>query len=209
MDFLTILVSFFSQYGYFSVFAILVLCGFGLPVPEDITLVSGGVISGLEYTNVHIMFGVGMAGVLFGDSVMFMAGLTFGESILKNPFIAKIVTPKRYEKVQEQFEKYGRWVVFMARFMPGLRTPIYITTGATKKVNFPIFFITDFLAAIISVPLWVYLGYLGAHNFDLLNKWIHQGQMTIFILLGIAIIAFGIYIYFKNKYKINQDASID
>ena len=47
------LISFFSSYGYWAVFLVLIACGFGVPIPEDITLVSGGVISGLGYTNVH------------------------------------------------------------------------------------------------------------------------------------------------------------
>ena len=140
MDFLNLLVNFFSDYGYFAVFGVLILCGFGLPVPEDISLVAGGVISALGNTNEHIMFAVGMAGVLIGDAVVFTAGLTFGEKILQNRFVARIITPDRYDTVQRQFEKYGKWVVFMARFMPGLRTPIFLTAGVSKRVSFLRFF---------------------------------------------------------------------
>ena len=56
MEILQLLVEFFSQYGYIAVFGVLILCGFGLPIPEDITLVSGGIISALGNTNQHIMF---------------------------------------------------------------------------------------------------------------------------------------------------------
>lgn len=199
MDFLNLLVNFFSNYGYFAVFGVLILCGFGLPVPEDISLVAGGVISALGNTNEHIMFGVGMAGVLIGDAVVFTAGLTFGEKIVKHPFVARFITPERYDKVQRQFEKYGKWVVFMARFMPGLRTPIFLTAGVTKRVSFLRFFITDFLAAIISVPVWVYLGYYGASNFDELMTWVHQGQLTIFVLLAVVIIGFLVKKYLARR----------
>ena len=64
MDILQVLIDFFTGYGYFAVFFVLLICGFGVPIPEDITLVAGGVISGLGYTHVHTMFAVGMAGVL-------------------------------------------------------------------------------------------------------------------------------------------------
>lgn len=57
---------------------VLVICGFGVPIPEDLTLVTGGVISGMGYTNPHIMFAVGMLGVLAGDGVMFAAGRIWG-----------------------------------------------------------------------------------------------------------------------------------
>ena len=68
MDILQVLIDFFTGYGYFAVFFVLLICGFGVPIPEDITLVAGGVISGLGYTNEHVMFAVGMAGGLAGRS---------------------------------------------------------------------------------------------------------------------------------------------
>jgi len=67
------------------------LCGFGLPVPEDITLVSGGVISGLDLANPHIMLAVGLAGVLIGDSTMFLGGRIFGYRIQRLRLFRKIL----------------------------------------------------------------------------------------------------------------------
>ena len=69
---LDILEALFTQYGYAAVFVVLIACGFGVPIPEDITLIAGGVISGLGHSNVHIMVIVGMTGVLTGDGLMFM-----------------------------------------------------------------------------------------------------------------------------------------
>ncbi|MCB1177084.1 MAG: DedA family protein [Leptospiraceae bacterium] len=198
MELLNTLVQFFLTYGYFAVFGVLLLCGFGLPVPEDITLVSGGVISSFGKTNVHIMLIVGMAGVMVGDSFVFLAGYFKGSSILKWKPVAYYITEERYKKVQEKFEKYGRWVVFMARFMPGLRTPIFLTAGVSRKVGFWRFFTMDFFAAIISVPVWVYLGYYGASNFDKLLDWVHKGQITILAILGVAILFF-LYFFFKKR----------
>ena len=91
-----LLESFFLQYGYAAVFAVLIACGFGVPIPEDITLVTGGIISGLGYTDVHIMVVVGMLGVLAGDGLVFAAGRIWGDNILKFRPIARVMTPKRY-----------------------------------------------------------------------------------------------------------------
>ncbi|MDX1959762.1 MAG: DedA family protein [Leptospiraceae bacterium] len=199
MEILTALISFFQSYGYFAVFGVLVLCGFGLPVPEDITLISGGVISALGKTNEHVMFLVGMIGVLFGDSAVYLLGLWKGESIKENRFVKKLLTEERYLKVESQFEKYGKWVVFMARFMPGLRMPIYLTAGITKKVSFTRFLLTDFFAALISVPIWVYLGFYLAHNFDLLMEYVHNVQAVIFTILGLVVLFFIVKYFMKKK----------
>ena len=200
MEILNFLVGFFTSYGYFAVFGVLILCGFGLPVPEDVTLIAGGVISALGDTNVHYMFGVGMAGVLVGDGVVFSAGYFFGPKILENKFVKKFVTPERYNFVQNQFEKYGKWVVFMARFMPGLRTPIFLSAGISKRVTYARFLLTDGFAAIISVPIWIYMGYFLAHNFNDLLSYMHRAQAVIFGLLGAALL-FIAYKYFKRRKK--------
>lgn len=196
-----LLEAFFVEYGYAAVFFVLVICGFGVPIPEDLTLVTGGVISGMGYTNPHMMFAVGMLGVLVGDGVMFAAGRIWGQKILRFKPIARIMTPKRYAQVQEKFDKYGNWVLFVARFLPGLRTAVFVTAGISRKVSYLRFIIMDGLAALISVPIWIYLGEYGAHNIDWLMAKMHSLQSGIFVILGIgaAIVA---WIWWKKRQRI-------
>jgi hypothetical protein len=193
--------AFFVEYGYAAVFFVLVICGFGVPIPEDLTLVTGGVISGMGYTNPHIMFAVGMLGVLVGDGIMFAAGRIWGQKILRFKPIARIMTPKRYEQVQEKFDKYGNWVLFVARFLPGLRTAVFVTAAISRKVSYLRFIIMDGLAALISVPIWIYLGEYGAHNIDWLMAKMHSLQSGIFVILGIgaAVVA---WIWWKKRQRI-------
>lgn len=193
-----LLESFFTQYGYAAVFLVLLACGFGVPIPEDVTLVTGGVIAGLGYANVHIMFLVGMAGVLAGDGLMFLAGRMYGDKILRFKPIARVMTPERYAQVQEKFDKYGNWVLFVARFLPGLRTPIFITAGISGKVSALRFLVMDGLAALISVPIWVYLGDYGASNREWLMNKVHQFQYGVFTLIGIGVLVLG-YFWLKKR----------
>lgn len=196
-----LLEAFFVEYGYAAVFFVLVICGFGVPIPEDLTLVTGGVISGMGYTNPHIMFAVGMLGVLVGDGIMFAAGRIWGQKILRFKPIARIMTPKRYAQVQEKFDKYGNWVLFVARFLPGLRTAVFVTAGISSKVSYLRFIIMDGLAALISVPIWIYLGEYGAHNIDWLMAKMHSLQSGIFVILGIGA-AVVVWIWWKKRQRI-------
>ena len=189
MDLLERLVTLFAENGYAAVFIALLLCGAGAPLPEDITLVAGGVIAGLGYANVHIMFVVAMIGVLVGDSGMFLLGHHYGARILKWRVVSRLLTPARYAKVQEKFERYGNRLMFVARFLPGMRTAVYITAGTTHRVSFIRFLLLDGLAALISVPIWVYLGYFGADNHEWLVKWIRRGQSSLWVLGSIVIVA--------------------
>lgn len=207
MDILQTLIDFFTHYGYFAVFFVLLICGFGVPIPEDITLVAGGVISGLGYTNEHWMFVVGMAGVLTGDATMFLLGRFYGNTLLQWPLIARVVTPERFVAVQAKFEKYGVWVLFVARFLPGLRSPIFITAGVTRRVPFWRFLLMDGLAALISVPVWVYLGFLGASNRDWLLTWVHRGQTGLLGLIGVSVVG-GIAFWWMKRRRKQQAAAL-
>ena len=191
----------FAHYGYAAVFFVLVICGFGVPIPEDLTLVTGGVISGLGYTNSHWMVVVGMLGVLAGDGFMFVAGRVWGQKILKFKPIARVMTPKRYAQVQEKFDKDGNWVLFVARFLPGLRTAVFVTAGISRKVSYTRFILMDGLAALISVPVWIYLGEYGAHNIDWLMAKMHSLQSGIFVVLGILAVVLA-WFWWKKRQRL-------
>ena len=199
------LISFFSDYGYFAVLFVLIICGFGVPIPEDITLVSGGVISGLGYTNVHIMLVVSLFGVLLGDSTMYWLGRIYGTKILRFRPIRRFLTLDRLRMVRSKFEQYGNRVLFVARFLPGLRAPIYMVAGITRRVSFIRFLLLDFFAAIISVPIWVYLGDFGASNLDWLHEQIKKGQSIIYILIALLAL-YLVWKWRKGRKKVNEKA---
>ena len=201
---LDFLVQFFSDYGYFAVFSCLLLCGFGVPVPEDITLVSGGIISGTECANPHIMLIVGLAGVLIGDSTMYIAGRVFGYRIQKLRFFRKLLTPKRFSQIQKKFKQYGLGLLFVARFLPGLRSPIYLVAGMSHRISYITFIVMDGLAAIISVPMWIYLGYFIGDNIDLLMEYVHDVQKGIYLLLGV-LVALIVFFIIKRKLHAKLD----
>ena len=90
-------------------FGLLVLCGLGLPIPEDVTLVSGGVIAGLSCPEarigwwslamchqVHTMWVVSMAGVLVGDVTMLTLGRLLGERVVKSRWTRRFLTERRH-----------------------------------------------------------------------------------------------------------------
>ena len=188
MDLLQRLITIFAENGYVAVFIALMICGAGLPLPEDITLVAGGVIAGLGYVNVHGMFALAMFGVLLGDSAIFLLGHHYGARMLKWRLVARVLTPARYAQVQEKFARYGNRMLFIARFLPGMRTTVYITAGTSHRVSFARFLLIDGLAALISVPFWVYLGYFGADNHAWLMKWMHRSQSSLWVLVGLVVL---------------------
>ena len=129
---------------------------------------------------------------------MFAAGRIWGQKILKFKPIARVMTPKRYAQVQEKFDKYGNWVFIRRPFpCPACVPPFFVTAGISRKVSYLRFILMDGLAALISVPVWIYLGEYGARNTDWLMKKMHSLQSGIFIVLGIGAVIVG-WIWWKK-----------
>ena len=207
MEVLTHLINIFSVYGYFAVFIVLVACGFGLPVPEDISLIAGGVICSLaegshNALNIHIMVFVGLLGVLAGDSSIFLLGGKLGPRITRVPGLKHIITPKIYTKIQEKVKRYGVKILFIARFLPGLRAPIFVTAGMSHKVKFWKFILLDGLAALISVPLWVYAGYIGANDLGKVLEIAKKSQFVLLLIVAVIIVLVVLFKYIKKKIEI-------
>lgn len=196
---LSSMVLFYSSFGYIAVFGMLLLCGLGVPVPEDISIIAGGIISGLGYTNVHIMCIISFFGVLAGDVIVYSLGKYFGVQIFNRKIGKRLLNSSWYDRILKSFQKNGKMVLFAARFMPGLRAPIYLTAGITKFTGFWTFVLIDGFAALISVPIWTYLGYYGASNMDSLIKWMKNTKIGILIVLVVIVSVYFITKIFKKK----------
>ena len=84
MELLTSVIGYLEPYGPISlviIFLILVACGFGFPLPEDIPLMAGGFLVGVGILNFWVTIIVAMAGVLIGDGVIYFIGKTQGKKI--------------------------------------------------------------------------------------------------------------------------------
>jgi membrane protein DedA with SNARE-associated domain len=202
MKLLIDLLNFIQPYGthsYFVILAVLLACGFGLPLPEDITLVTAGILASRNIIDFNITVVLCMFGVLLGDGIIFWLGSHYGTRLRKTKFFSVILPEKRDAAVKAIVQKYGDKVIFMARFMPGLRTPLFFATGS-YHVPFWKFFLLDGFAALISVPLWVYVGYLFGSNLEHLEVVIKKAQTGIYASLAAIIILFFTVYFVRKRY---------
>lgn len=190
----------YGGYAYLIMFGILIACGFGLPIPEDVVLITGGILAARGVVNFWATFAVTMAGVLIGDGIVFAIGKRFGPRIKETKFFKKLLTPKREKKIIKWFSAYGDKVIFFARFAPGLRTPLFLTAG-TYQVPYWKFFVLDGFAALISVPLWIWVGKVFGDNLDLLEVKIRKFQVGMYSILLLLLALVIIIWYVKKQFK--------
>lgn len=162
-----------SPWAIWGLFLVLVGCGLGIPMPEDIVLIAAGICAahlGQPWlVTTAIMYG----GVMIGDSIIFALGRHFGPRLLTMPWLLKLFPAEKQERARARFVRHGRKGLFIARFLPGIRAPFFCTAGA-MHVPYLRFVFYDGLAALVSVPVFVFLGHwIGlrfAENVDALRE---------------------------------------
>jgi membrane protein DedA with SNARE-associated domain len=145
-----------DRFHYLGPFVILVLCGVGLPLPEEVTLIASGLMlyqGKVEFLPITLVCSLA---ILLGDSLPYLLGRKVGTRALENRFVAKVLHPERFAIVEEKFRRHGSLMVFFCRFLPGIRIPAYFTAG-TLGMGYLRFLILDSLGVLISVPtsIWI------------------------------------------------------
>ena len=155
-------------YGLITLF--MFASSFGLPVPEEVVLVTSGLVAymahhpaeypppypGAEGVNVYTLALVCFLAVLMSDVTVFLIGKFFGGKIIKTRFFQKQVAGKGFDLINSWFQKYGGLACGIFRFTPGLRFPGHLSCGL---LGIPLwkFLLIDGTAALISVPTQVLL----------------------------------------------------
>lgn len=182
--------------AYALILGVLFACGLGLPIPEDITLIIAGILSSIGTISFTGAMLAGFFGVLIGDSLLFFLGRTYGARVYSFPLIRRLLTPERITIAEDKIRRNGRFICFVARFMPGLRAPIYLTAGI-MGVRPIVFILSDGIAALISVPIWIYVGNWFGENLDGVLGFAKKFNTIVLIIL--AVLVAGYFLYKKRN----------
>lgn len=195
--------------AYATVFGILIACGLGVPLPEDISLILGGYLAHHGAASLPGMMAVGYLGIIIGDSMIFYAGRRVGSRVGAKPggFFSRIVTPEKRARVQLLFAKHGPKVVMIARFLPGVRAVTYFTAGSAG-MSYWRFAMFDSIAALASAPLFVYLGWRFGGELDLLIDKLKRGQVTVIVALVVVAAAYFAFSVWRKRREHRREAAL-
>lgn len=186
--------------AYLLIFGVLLISGLGVPLPEDISLITAGILVSLNKMSFLGACIIGFLGVMAGDCILFFLGYYMGEKAFQLPLLKKIFTAKRIKLASSKVNNNSKLICFTARFLPGLRSPIFLTAG-TLKVKPLTFLLLDGGAALFSVPLWVFVGTWFGNNIDAILKFSTKanGYFLAFLLLAIII-----YLVIKKRKSLSN-----
>lgn len=176
--------SFFAEFGYFGPFLVLLACGFGFPLPEEITMIGSGFLLAQGRVEAVPILVVCLVATLLGDSVPYWVGRRYGRKALALRPVRAVLHPERLASLERRFERSGYRAVFVCRFLPGLRLPAWFTAG-TLGMPYTRFIAVDALGAMVMTPVFIWLGFRSGEKIAELESTVENLHQ----ILGFAILA--------------------
>jgi len=154
------LISSYGQLVYLVIFLV-IFCETGLVflpfLPGDSLIFAAGAFAGAGSLNIFVLYVILIIAAVLGDTVNYEIGKHFGRKILEYKKI-KFVKEEHIEKADEFIAKYGSKAVFLARFIPIIRTVVPFIAGM-GKLEYKKFLKVNAIGGVVWVTLFIGMGY--------------------------------------------------
>jgi membrane protein DedA with SNARE-associated domain len=152
-----------SPWFYVIVYVIALLDSVIPVVPSETVVIIGGVAASAHDKWLWGVIIVGALGAVTGDNMAYVIGRKAGVWLTKRR--NKKRKQSKLDWAARQLEKRGGVLILTARFIPGGRTAVTITSGITHQPWGKFFFFTV-IAGIAWATYAALLGYFGGQSFE-------------------------------------------
>ncbi len=194
MDYIvTTLLSYLLLYKYVTVFVVILLSSFLLPLPSNTLFMAAGTFASQGYFNVETLFVVGLISNCLGDISAFSVTRIWGNKIITKERMRKFSI---LAKIEDFFNAHSKMTIFLTRFTGTPGVVINFLAGLTE-VPAKVFVFIDIVGNIINIVFFITLGYyLGVFS---------ESYSDVLEILGwIVIVAIAIYLIVKLFLKNNN-----
>lgn len=146
------------SFAYVGIVIALVGRGVGLPLPEDISLLTAGYLCAQGMVKLGVVLPLAWFCIVLADVLSFAGGRLFGQHLPRVPVLKWVVRHSHLKEAERFYERHGLKALLVARLLPGLRSPLFFI-AATAGVSFRKFLLIDACVAPLNVMLLVGLGW--------------------------------------------------
>jgi membrane protein DedA with SNARE-associated domain len=203
---MTDLVAWLAEHGYPIIFLMLLGSGLGIPVPEDVPLIAAGILAdngGMSVPVASLACGIFVLG---RDSIVYFLGRRYGVAVLQNRWAQRIVRAETVRAAERHLHRRGALVVFVGRFLPGFRAAVFFAAGASD-VRPRTFLLMDLLAATISLPFFVWIGFKFSQNLPRIQELVSQFRAGSFVVVGL-VVAFALWGWWSRRHERAEPSSV-
>ncbi len=153
-----------SNPWFYAIIFLIALLDSVIPiVPSETTVIVGGIAAGSGDLALAFVIMSGALGAVAGDTTAYWIGRRAGER-LERVYFTKGSRAKRLEWSKAQLEARGGMLLVTARFIPGGRTIITLSSGLTRQ-PYQRFLAFDLLAGLLWATYAGSLGYFFGNRF--------------------------------------------
>lgn len=195
-----ILLSHGPYLAYLGIALFVMLTGAGFPVPEEVFIIIAGVASSQGFLDWWLAVAACLFGALAGDCLLYWIGYHFGSNVLReHHWWTRFVHPEREAQMEQMIDKHGLKVLFLTRFLVGIRAPVYLSAGVLR-VPFRRFLLIDLFCATAVIGTFFGLSYfLGERYGEAIYHWIHDLEVLLTVIVVVAVVAACIYFWRRRK----------
>jgi membrane protein DedA with SNARE-associated domain len=198
------LLSMIEQYGYAALFFALWLGIVGMPVPDEVIVMTGGAVTANGILQVVPAFAVTYLGVISGLSLGYALGRFIG-----TPVIERLKRKKKMEKYlaasENLIDKYGSFALVISYFLPVIRHVVPYIVGL-NKMTFRRYAALSYTTGFVWTVAFFSAGRIFGDYIDELGALIHKHALKV-MWLPIVLLAIFIILRLYGKYK-NKSASL-
>ena len=159
---------------------------FGFFFPGDSLLFTAGILASQGIFNIYILIILCILAAILGDSVGYWSGKKYGRKLFERDagfFFKK----KRITDAEKFYEKYGKYTIIVARFVPIIRTFAPVVAGI-GKMHYKTFISYNIIGGIVWVSGVTVLGYIFGGMITNPDKYIIPIALLIIFISFIPII---------------------
>jgi membrane protein DedA with SNARE-associated domain len=175
-----------ASYGYLGFFVLLVLGIVGLPIPDEWLLVICGYLAFHNVLSFYPTVAIAAIGSIAGLTASFMLGRSSSGFFLRRFGSLLSIDDYRIARAHHWFEHWGRWVLVVGPFIPGLRNLLGYVAGASG-LRLRAFARFAYFGGLISSMTFVTFGYVAGTHIT----W-NRSYFGLLLLGPLAITGFGV-----------------
>lgn len=193
------LIELIRRTGYLGVFIAMTLESCLIPLPSEITMGLAGALVFEGDMNIHVASFVGAIANVVGSLMAYWIGYKLPEAkILK--FIKKwgkfiLLTEHEYIKSKNWIKKYGNWISFGSRLLPGIRTVISLPAGVAQIKLVP-FTLYTFAGSLIWSYFLTFLGFKFGEHWEQMEVYFKKFEL---VIIGAMVLFVAWYVWHKVK----------
>ncbi|WP_332696743.1 DedA family protein [Halalkalibacter lacteus] len=146
------------EYGYFGIFIALVGGIVGLPIPDEVLLLTIGYYSYLGRVNLLTALISSYLGSVIGITISYILGAKLGLPFLLKYGNKIYLTKTKISNAQQLFSKHGAWLLLLGYFIPGIRHLTGYLAGISR-MRIGTFILYSYIGALFWVTVFVLSGY--------------------------------------------------